>query len=488
MEYRNQVIYGDALEVLERLPDGVVQVCVTSPPYWGLRDYGVEGQLGLEATPEEYVERLVEIMREVRRVLRADGTLWLNLGDSYATQGGAGRQGENGQRATRTFTAEGSSAKGVPSGLKPKDLCGMPWRVAFALQADGAADPREMRRVEELIAAIESSYDSLGDVPAPIRREVARLREVYEQANEGGWWLRSDIIWAKPNPMPESVTDRPTGSHEYLFLLTKSARYFYDADAIREGLTESSRSRLAQDVENQAGTERAHGGAKTSGPLKAVGDPVAGRNKRSVWQIATKSFLGAHFATFPPALVEPCVLAGSSPQACSECGAPWERVVKKGEPDEEWKARCGADSSGEYHGVAVKDYESAGAENAAEVKARILEGMRERVTTGWRATCSCENDGSGRCVVLDPFAGSGTTGEVAMGHGRDYLLIELNRDYEPLIQKRLGLFYQSASGPGDAHDRSEQDDTSRVCDPVGPRRKASGTITGRIKLAPTVGR
>src|SRR5690554_2162246 len=180
---------GDALETLRRLPDGSVHTCVTSPPYWGLRDYGVDGQIGLEETPEEYVEKLVTIFREVRRVLRDDGTLWLNLGDSYATKpcGGIGRNA----KVTATKKAIQKSA-GIPQGLKPKDLVGIPWRVAFALQADG-------------------------------------------------WYLRRDIIWHKPNAMPESVKDRPTAAHEYIFLLSKSPRYYYDADAIREPHTLNDR-------------------------------------------------------------------------------------------------------------------------------------------------------------------------------------------------------------------------------------------------------
>ncbi len=365
----NRVIYGDALTALRELPDGLAQVCVTSPPYWGLRDYGVEGQLGLETTPEEYVERLVEIMREVRRVLRDDGTLWLNLGDSYA---GAGHDGGTNSLETNRREQRMFGGKRPIAGLKPKDLCGMPWRVAFALQADG-------------------------------------------------WWLRSDIIWAKPNPMPESVTDRPTRSHEYLFLLTKRARYYYDADAIREDGPTYTRKAGGYKGRNGKNASRFPG----KGGFGDSDVTTTGRNKRSVWQIATKPFRGAHFATFPPALVEPCVLAGSSPQACPECGAPRERVVER-------------PFVGCNYGKRPDNPHLSGS------LARPPAGAAYKgKTTGWRATCSCEeNDGSGRCVVLDPFAGSGTVGEVALKHGRDYLLIELNRDYEPLIRSRLGLFYK----------------------------------------------
>lgn len=253
---------GDCIESLRRLPDGCVHTCVTSPPYFGLRDYGMDGQIGLEATPDAFVARLVEVFREVRRVLRDDGTLWLNLGDSYAanrtyqvpsTKGGA-KHGP-GQSA-------GGKGSSVPDGLKPKDLIGIPWHVAFALQADG-------------------------------------------------WYLRQDIIWHKPNPMPESVRDRCTKAHEYVFLLSKSPRYFFDADAIKAPLAESSIPRLKQNVDAQIGTTRANGGAKTNGNLKAQGDLETGlRNRRSVWTVTTKPFKGAHFATFPPDLIEPCVLAG----------------------------------------------------------------------------------------------------------------------------------------------------------------------------------
>ena len=277
---------GDCLTILrERFAPESVQCCVTSPPYWGLRDYGVEGQLGLEATPELYVAKMVEVFREVKRVLKADGTLWLNLGDSYA---GSGRgNNPNGKQGTNKVTAFDPEYSGVvPSGLKPKDLVGIPWRVAFALQADG-------------------------------------------------WYLRSDIIWHKPNPMPESVTDRCTKSHEYLFLLTKSERYYYDWEAIKEPMSMSSVERLSQpNLENQEVSDRVPG--KTNGNMKAVGkiDKQRGhgrrhagfndrwdamekeeqcsgmRNKRSVWTIATQPYSEAHFATFPPKLIEPCILAG----------------------------------------------------------------------------------------------------------------------------------------------------------------------------------
>lgn len=263
-----EILQGDCRDVLGSLADGSINCCVTSPPYFGLRDYGVEGQLGLEPTPDEFVSAMVEVFREVRRVLRDGGTLWLNLGDSYA--GSWGAQGRSGQLSDRSIisaqqiaaAAKKKSRTGsIPpgSGLKPKDLVGIPWRVAFALQADG-------------------------------------------------WYLRQDIIWHKPNPMPESVTDRCTKAHEYIFLFAKSERYYFDADAIKEPVAASTVSRLAQPtLAQQIGSARVPG--KTNGNMKAVGGSET-RNRRSVWSVTTKPFKSAHFATFPPDLIEPCVLAG----------------------------------------------------------------------------------------------------------------------------------------------------------------------------------
>lgn len=249
---------GNCLDILPTLAESSVQTCVTSPPYFGLRDYGNAAQIGLEPTPEEFVAALVAVFREVRRVLRDDGTLWLNLGDSYARSGGIGPQGGSKFASrTRGQYAVCKSMQRTPGGLKEKDLIGIPWRVAFALQADG-------------------------------------------------WYLRQDIIWHKPNPMPESVRDRCTKAHEYLFLLSKSPRYYFDGDAIAEPLSASSVARLSQNVAEQAGSDRVPG--KNNGSMKAVstGDT---RNKRSVWTVPTMPFREAHFATFPEALIEPCILA-----------------------------------------------------------------------------------------------------------------------------------------------------------------------------------
>jgi DNA modification methylase len=255
----SQCFAGDCREILPTLGDGSVQCCVTSPPYWGLRDYGTAGQLGLERTPEQYVENMVAVFREVRRVLRNDGTLWLNLGDSYANDGKWG--GSSGGKHVSALHGESGIGRGRrQTGLKPKDLVGIPWRVAFALQADG-------------------------------------------------WWLRQDIIWHKPNPMPESVTDRCTKSHEYLFLLSKSARYYFDAKAIAEpaSYTEGSgnMNKSAYVVAAQTDPKM-----RTKAGLADIG-PREFRNLRSVWTIPTEPTKEAHFATFPQALVSPCVLVGS---------------------------------------------------------------------------------------------------------------------------------------------------------------------------------
>ena len=256
---------GDCRTILQSLPDQSVHTCVTSPPYFGLRDYGMDDQIGLEQTPEEFVAQLVAVFREVKRVLRDDGTLWLNLGDSYASY----RDGKATPDTTRgdsegTLVPKGSAKNRMAStfagsSIKHKDLIGIPWRVALALQADG-------------------------------------------------WYLRQDIIWHKPNPMPESVTDRCTKAHEYIFLLSKSPQYYFDHEAIKEPVANSSISRLSQNnLPNQLGSDRVP--FKTNGTMKAVGNNEI-RNKRSVWTITTKPFKGAHFATFPPDLIEPCILAG----------------------------------------------------------------------------------------------------------------------------------------------------------------------------------
>jgi DNA modification methylase len=282
------ILKGDCRDVLRTLPDESAHCCVTSPPYFGLRDYGVAGQLGLEPTPDAFVAEMVAVFREVRRILRPDGTLWLNLGDSYAASGRGGNpddsphQKQSSNRGSRQFFQSEAVDAGVigrkwvkpPAGYKQKDLIGIPWMVAFALRADG-------------------------------------------------WYLRQDIIWSKPNPMPESVRDRCTKAHEYIFMLSKSARYHYDADAIAEeavyaGLTgqdasgyKDARKYDGKHSDKQRGHGRRHAGFNDRWDAMERAEQCSGkRNKRSVWSVATRPFPDAHFATFPPSLIEPCILAG----------------------------------------------------------------------------------------------------------------------------------------------------------------------------------
>jgi DNA modification methylase len=326
---RLDIRVGDCRQLMREMPDESVQCCVTSPPYFGLRDYGHPGQIGQEETPESFVAAMVDVFREVRRVLKADGTCWLNLGDSYNAAGRTGhgtrigcKQGTNRASATKADNCRPSVAD-----LKPKDLIGIPWRVAFALQADG-------------------------------------------------WYLRQDIIWAKPNPMPESVTDRCTKSHEYIFLLSKSEQYFYDHEAIKEP-AECGRLRgsgpmvkpgTGRNDSTMTGDHRVRPSKKKgdfNGKTEAMADTGQNafravtdtRNKRSVWNVQTFSYPEAHFATYPPDLIKPCIMAGTKPGD----------------------------------------------------------------------------------VVLDPFGGSGTTGQVALELGRRAILCELNPEYAEIIYNRTNV-------------------------------------------------
>ena len=347
-----QILIGDARERLRDLPDASVHCCITSPPYFGLRDYGVEGQIGREETPDAFVAGLVELFREVRRVLRPDGTLWLNLGDSYARTGGTDRQvSETASVGNTKRSAEMISdrtQKGV-RGLADKQLIGIPWRVAFALQADG-------------------------------------------------WWLRQDIIWAKPNPMPESVTDRCTKAHEYLFLLSPSATYYFDAEAIKETAT-CDRQRGSGPMVAK-GTGRADADTGTSGDYRARNGDDQRRNKRGVWEVATRSF---------------------GLEMCTACGTVYDvkayRVLSR---EEVWDGdvrradrvhcTCGrADAWLSHFATFPPDL------------------IRDCVRAG------TPPDGT----VLDPFGGAGTTGLVADQESRDAILIELNPDYAELARTRL---------------------------------------------------
>ena len=427
----NKIYQGDCGELVKKLPDGSVNCCITSTPYFGLRDYQtakweggdvncdhkgvpmrtkagfneryfgkpnvgtdkqgedrefykhscpkcgairVDAQIGLEESPGQYVEKLVGLFREVRRVLTKDGTLWLNLGDSYANPSKPG--GGDPSIGKRNLGGSNYPQKLVPQGLKPKDLIGIPWMVAFALRDDGCADLKACHTLERVMSGLLDEYEG-EPIPDKVISVLERLQQEYQQAKGNSWYLRQDIIWAKPNPMPESVTDRCTKSHEYIFLLSKSAKYYFDADAIKQPIKDSSILRLSQDIENQAGFTRVPG--KTNGNMKAVAhksaitpgqtphtkalnrmagipDPIyQSANKRSVWTVTTKPFKDAHFATYPEELIIDCVKAG------------------------------------------------------------------------------CPKGG----VILDPFMGAGTTGLVARKLGRNYIGFELNPEYIKIAEKRI---------------------------------------------------
>lgn len=412
---------GDALEQLHALDSESVHCVITSPPYWGLRDYGtakweggsakcdhlepqggmgaasakqntsvgsqiaqykgicrkcnalrVDNQLGLEPAPEEYVTNLVLVFREVKRVLREDGTLWLNLGDSYSGSGKGRNPDGFAHHAGFDIGRKQSTSKGtlignvqggiIPSGCKPKDLVGIPWMVAFALRSDG-------------------------------------------------WYLRSDCIWAKPNPMPESVTDRPTKSHEYVFLLSKTRQYYFDAEAVKEPAVStdgSIRDRDTTKLNNTPGRTRMGG---------LISNGYCTRNIRSVWTIATQPFAEAHFATFPPELVKRCLLAGTSERGvCGSCGAPWQRVLET--------SPMVIDRSMRTHDL-----------GQTRSSGTMIEPPVSK-TVGWKPTCSHASD-IAPAVVLDPFAGSGTVGVVATRWERDFIGIELNPEYVAMAQRRI---------------------------------------------------
>lgn len=429
------VMVGDCLESLRRLPDCSAHMCVTSPPYYGLRDYRRAGQIGLEDTPDAYVARLVEVFREVRRVLTDDGTLWLNIGDSYARdpgKGGSGPGGKNGAysgaytdaariRSESNGSSDGAVRRGDRAalrvggnGLKSKDLIGIPWMLAFALRADG-------------------------------------------------WYLRQEIIWNKPNPMPESVTDRCTKAHESVFLLSKSARYFFDHEAIKEPAIGSTGG-APKKIHDLAAQGR-------HGVTSALNRPWAGsetRNKRSVWTVAPKPYAGAHFAVYPPELIAPCILAGCPPAGkrcdCDEIIATPTGSGGIDDPSFEVGRAGMARPRRENEGVRpITRREQR--HHAEQMKASphrlamelgcgdafahytrtdrggarpLPEAIRQAfLAEGWltdASPCDCPVMPAG--VVLDPFGGSGTTAGVSLAHGRNAILCELNSDYAALMPDR----------------------------------------------------
>ena len=401
---------GDCREKLKELPNNFFHTVITSPPYWGLRDYGTgkwiggdpncshiagtsrndadrefgtketltvqyrdvckdcgavreDNQIGMEASPEEYVRKIVRTFQEVKRVLRDDGTLWLNLGDSYSS---------GGRTSTTNQTVRGDKDYGVTrppvsGSIKPKDLVGIPWRVALALQEDG-------------------------------------------------WYLRQDIIWHKPNPMPESVKDRCTKAHEYIFLLSKSEQYYYDSQAIMEEAQDwGTRDRANGKYHNEGTGLNPHTGLEKS---------YTHRNKRSVWTVPVKPYHDAHFAVFPTTLIEPAILAGCPPKICSECGTPYERdMVTVEVPDRETRDNM--------VGVIPKR-DKTSRMNSKDMKSLVQEDR------GFTKNFSCSGSQTSSGRVLDPFGGSGTTALVADRHGRDATIIELNHKYVDIAETRLG--------------------------------------------------
>jgi len=403
--------YGrDTRESLRALPEASVHTVCTSPPYWGLRSYLPSDsenkalEVGLEESPEAFVASLVEVFREIKRVLRPDGTLWVNLGDSYAGGGRAGKNPEYQRRHTMFGKEVDGSATGqfglpmaVPEGLKPKDLVGIPWRVAFALQADG-------------------------------------------------WYLRADIIWSKLSCMPESVTDRPTKAHEYVFLFAhpdSGGKYFYDADAIREAAeTKHAPGSNIRKTHHYAPTNG--GNAGLNGLLskyKAEGLPVD-RNKRSVWTVNPKPYKGSHFAVWPPDLVRPMILAGTSAHGvCSKCGAPWTRVLEDNHQPNAYGAGGGpkaeqSEADRLAGGVGRMDG-GRRATSGSSFNNNPAKRPPSPQTTGWQPTCDCVDAQTIPATVLDPFSGSATTGMVALQEGRNYIGLDLNPDYLPLAEARV---------------------------------------------------
>lgn len=382
-----RILIGDVYDGLKSLPDGSVHCAVTSPPYWGLRDYGCAGQMGLESSPDEYVEGMVRVFGELRRALRDDGTFWLNVGDSYNAHTGQRKTTDSAgskQSTNHGSVGVGSRACGL---LKPKDLCMIPFRLALALQADG-------------------------------------------------WYLRSVIVWHKRSPMPESVTDRPTSSWEPIFLLSKQASYFYDAEAVKEPLAVGDNgSRFDSDrklaIHPSTGTNRMPpiGGIKhaagNGNPTYSGDRPEwpTGRNQRNVWTLSSEPYPGAHFATFPTEIPRRAIKAGTSERGCCpKCGAPYARVIDR--------KQVKRDRPNDY---TKRD----GAEGTGNSCANSVAGVETR-TIGWKAGCTCSAGDPVPCVVLDPFLGSGTTVAVARELGRHGIGCELNPEYAEQARERIG--------------------------------------------------
>ena len=388
MSYLNfELIQGDSLEELKKLKDNLFQTCVTSPPYWALRNYFEDRQIGQEQTLEDYIENIVNVCFEVKRVLRDDGTFWLNLGSTYCGTGhkkdtkdklGGMPKARNGQSFALNYKVEG---------FKPKDLIPIPWIIAQALQ-------KPILKCDN--CDYEGHYIKWGILPdyqkwCPHCKSVVSYKVI-----EQGWYLRIDNIWRKNNPVPAPVQDRPTMGHEYLFLFSKSKKYFYDHYAIMEEAQSSNKKSRRIGAKNQKGTNR-----KDQGRFFAGGEK---RNKRSVWDASVSRYKGSHFSTFPESLINPCILAGSSTYGCCiKCNSPWKRTLKREEV--------------------------------------LIEGSDKYITNfkskGWEPTCSCNTTEVKPCLVLDPFNGAATTGLVSLKNESNYVGIDINQSYLDLSKDRL---------------------------------------------------
>jgi DNA modification methylase len=475
VNYKNKILHGDCREKLKELPDGIADCVVTSPPYYGLRDYGtgewvggdpacdhkgkpfrtkeninkntdsggddvknkdgrqpfknvcgkcgatrLDKQLGLEETPEQFIDSMVKVFREVRRVLKPSGTCWINIGDSYATTS----KNRTTDQANKNSTLDGSQSpilkqiNKITAGLKPKDLIGIPWMLAFALRADG-------------------------------------------------WYLRQDIIWHKPNCMPESVGDRCTKSHEYIFLLAKAREYFYDAYAIKEKVSPNTHERYSRgrseehkwsdgnSIEKPHSFHKGKVNDRAARKLAKAGTGIKNntsfdeamsvmpdmRNKRSVWTVSPEAFPEAHFATYPQDLIVDCIKAGSSEHGCcAVCGAPYERILK---PSARYAAVLGTG----YHDHGEDGSRGMTQTNGTNLQNKMRDagiGGAEYESKGWEKTCNCPGDQIVPALIVDPFSGAGTTALVSRKLYRDYTGIELNPGYISIsdrrLKKELGMF------------------------------------------------
>ena len=417
MVKKYQIIKGDSLEELKKIKKSTFHCCITSPPYWGLRDYGIEGQVGREDSVSTYVESLVNISLEVKRVLRDDGTYWLNIGDTYCGAGHTNKEVPDPKYAAReqeqkAIALNTYNSKTKLEGFKSKELLGIPWEVVKALQ-------------KPILSCNECNYKGhwikWGHIPnhrkwCPICKKIVDYSKY-----EDGWYLRTDIIWSKNNPIPDPVKDRPTRSHEYIFLLTKNKKYYYDFHAVLESALESNRKSSRIGAKNQIGTQRKDQGRTYAGDIK--------RNKRTVWTVSVANFPSAHFATFPEKLIEPCILAGTSEKGCCpKCLSPWKKIIKREEQ-------------------LITVYNSSKNKNSCDIFNNKIDNKKMpqdkeeyRIlfkNKGWEPTCNCGEKDVIPSVILDCFSGAATTGYVSIGRGRKYVGIEINQKYIDISEKRL---------------------------------------------------